>query len=466
MPGLLRAGVRLRPRLAEDEGGQGRRRMGRHRAEGLDDLRPVREVVHARRPHRPRRPQAQGPDLLPDGHGAGRSRSQTAGPDHRRGRVQRGLHRGSADPRRQRRRRRRQRLDGRDHDADERARRPRLRRDRPDRQQPQTRLEPRERNPPQRRHRGRRPGGPRPARAASHRGRDDAAERLPGPDQDDAVGDPRPRGLARQVAVGGHQPADRRARARHRGPLRTALPGRRARRRQWRLAVLASSAAAPTRSRAAPPTSSRTSSPSASSACRGFADMYFDLTRRAAGDQIDGARTSSPPATNPSGSGSWRRARTASSSPTGRRWPTSAGPAWRCPRSGAARASGSSSSRSSSRRWATRLPPRRCSRPPTPAWRWRPMRPTSRRSTGCGRWRPARSAAFSRSGTPARPRRRGPSAWTRGPTATTSSSTARRSSSPTPGLPISCWSPPTTGTATSSTAPPTGSRSPPSRRST
>ena len=34
-----------------------------------------------------------------------------AGPDHRRGRVQRDLHRGGADPRRERRRRRRQRLD-------------------------------------------------------------------------------------------------------------------------------------------------------------------------------------------------------------------------------------------------------------------------------------------------------------------------------------------------------------------
>ena len=47
-------------------------------------------------------------------------------------------------------------------------------------------------------------------------------------------------------------------------------------------------------------------------------------------------------------------------SPTGRRWPSSAGPAWRCPRSGAGRGSGSSSSPSSSRRWATRSPPRRC----------------------------------------------------------------------------------------------------------
>jgi alkylation response protein AidB-like acyl-CoA dehydrogenase len=72
VPGLLRARVGLRPRLAEDPRGQGRRRMGRHRPEGVDDPRPVREVVHARRPHRPRRSQAQGAHLLPDGHGAGR----------------------------------------------------------------------------------------------------------------------------------------------------------------------------------------------------------------------------------------------------------------------------------------------------------------------------------------------------------------------------------------------------------
>ena len=136
VPGLLGARVGLRPRLAEDPRGQGRRRMGRHRAEGLDDARPVREVVHAGRPHRSRRAQTQGPHLLPDGHGAGGRRSQTAGPDHRRGRVQRGLHQRGADPRRERRRRRRQRLDGGDHDADERARRARLRGDRRDPQQP------------------------------------------------------------------------------------------------------------------------------------------------------------------------------------------------------------------------------------------------------------------------------------------------------------------------------------------
>ena len=42
------------------------------RPEGLDERRPVLEVVHARRAHGHRGPQAQGPDLLPDGHGAGR----------------------------------------------------------------------------------------------------------------------------------------------------------------------------------------------------------------------------------------------------------------------------------------------------------------------------------------------------------------------------------------------------------
>src|SRR5262249_40596814 len=55
--------------------------------------------------------------------------------------------------------------------------------------------------------------------------------------QDDAVRDPRPRGLARKVAVGRHQPGDRRAGARHRGRLRTAQPRLRARPRRRRLGV-------------------------------------------------------------------------------------------------------------------------------------------------------------------------------------------------------------------------------------
>ena len=73
VPGLLRARVRLRPGVAEDARGARRRRLGRHRPEGVDDVRARGEVVHARRAHRPRRAQAQGPDLLPDGHGAGRA---------------------------------------------------------------------------------------------------------------------------------------------------------------------------------------------------------------------------------------------------------------------------------------------------------------------------------------------------------------------------------------------------------
>ena len=94
------------------QGGQGRRRVGRDRPEGLDERRPVLQVVHARRAHRRRGAEAQGPHVLPDGHGAGRRAGAPAAPDHRRGRVQRAVHRGGADPRRERRRRRRQRLEG------------------------------------------------------------------------------------------------------------------------------------------------------------------------------------------------------------------------------------------------------------------------------------------------------------------------------------------------------------------
>ena len=93
------------------QGGEVERGMGRDRPEGLDHARPRGQVVHARRAHGPRRSQAQGPHLLPDGHGAGRGPGAPAAPDHRRGRVQRAVHRGGADPRRERRRRRGERVD-------------------------------------------------------------------------------------------------------------------------------------------------------------------------------------------------------------------------------------------------------------------------------------------------------------------------------------------------------------------
>ena len=54
VPGLLRARRGLRPRRAEDARGPGRRRLGRHRPEGVDQRRAVLQVVHARRAHRHR----------------------------------------------------------------------------------------------------------------------------------------------------------------------------------------------------------------------------------------------------------------------------------------------------------------------------------------------------------------------------------------------------------------------------
>ena len=99
VPGLLRARLGLGPRLGQDEGRARRRRLARHRPEGVDHAGPPRQVVHARRAHRSRRAQAPGAQLLPHGHGAGRRPGPPSAPDHRRGRVQRALHGGGADPR-------------------------------------------------------------------------------------------------------------------------------------------------------------------------------------------------------------------------------------------------------------------------------------------------------------------------------------------------------------------------------
>ena len=122
VPGLLRARLGLGPRFGQDAGRARRRRLARHRAEGVDDAGPPRQVVHARRAHRPRCAQAPGAQLLPHGHGAGRRPGASPAPDHRRGRVQRALHGGRADPPRQHRRRGGQRLGGGHHHAHARAR--------------------------------------------------------------------------------------------------------------------------------------------------------------------------------------------------------------------------------------------------------------------------------------------------------------------------------------------------------
>ena len=60
VPGLLRARLRLRPRLAPDPRGPRRRRLRHQRPEDLDHARPHVEVHALPGPHRPRRPQAQG----------------------------------------------------------------------------------------------------------------------------------------------------------------------------------------------------------------------------------------------------------------------------------------------------------------------------------------------------------------------------------------------------------------------
>ncbi len=126
VPGLFGAGGGVGPRLPEDARRKARRGLGRERTEGLDHARARGQVVHAGRAHGPRRAQAPGPHLLPDGHGPGRGGCEAAGADHGRIRVQRDLHGRGLHPRRERDRRSRERVGSRDHDAHERACRPRL----------------------------------------------------------------------------------------------------------------------------------------------------------------------------------------------------------------------------------------------------------------------------------------------------------------------------------------------------
>ena len=89
-----------------------------------------RAVLRLRRdhlPHEPRRGEAQGHHRVHRRHEGARRDDQAAEADERRRVVQRGLLRRRARAARERARRRQRGLDGRDHDADERARRDRLR---------------------------------------------------------------------------------------------------------------------------------------------------------------------------------------------------------------------------------------------------------------------------------------------------------------------------------------------------
>ena len=73
VPALLRAGRRLRPGLADHPGRARRRPLRGQRAEGVDQLRPHRQVGHPARPHRPGGDQAHGHQLLRLPHGCARA---------------------------------------------------------------------------------------------------------------------------------------------------------------------------------------------------------------------------------------------------------------------------------------------------------------------------------------------------------------------------------------------------------
>ena len=82
-----------------------RRRVGRHRAEGVDLRRASRRYGHAAGPHQPRRPQASGHHLFRLGHAPARRRGASPAGDDRAGPVQRGVpHRGPGERRRHHRR--------------------------------------------------------------------------------------------------------------------------------------------------------------------------------------------------------------------------------------------------------------------------------------------------------------------------------------------------------------------------
>ena len=94
VPALQRAGRRLRPRRPPDPRHQGRRRVGRHRPEGVDLRRPGGRPRHAHRPHRRRRAEAPGHHLLRHRHAPEGRRDPAARRDDRPRHVQRGVPRG------------------------------------------------------------------------------------------------------------------------------------------------------------------------------------------------------------------------------------------------------------------------------------------------------------------------------------------------------------------------------------
>ena len=110
MPALLRARRRLRPGLADHPGRARRRPLRRQRAEGVDELRPHRQVGDPARPHRPDGHQAHGDQLLRLPHGCAGDRDPAAHRHDGRARLQRGLLHRRAHPGRPPRRARARRV--------------------------------------------------------------------------------------------------------------------------------------------------------------------------------------------------------------------------------------------------------------------------------------------------------------------------------------------------------------------
>ncbi len=128
MPALLRAGSGLRPREPRHQGGEGWRRVDRHRPEGVDLDRAAHQPRDAPRAHVARPAQAQGHHLFQVRHAPTGRRDPATPRDDRSGAVQRSFHRQRGVQRRRHHRRAQQRLGRGEHDADGRAGRSRHRR--------------------------------------------------------------------------------------------------------------------------------------------------------------------------------------------------------------------------------------------------------------------------------------------------------------------------------------------------
>ncbi len=128
MSAVLRAGGGLRSRRPGHLGRPRRRRLGGQRPEGLDQPRAPGQLGSAAGPHRSRRAQAQGADLLRAGHARAGRRDAAAAATDRARRVQRGVHHRCPHPRCLPPRRGGRRLAGRHDDVDERTQRPRRQR--------------------------------------------------------------------------------------------------------------------------------------------------------------------------------------------------------------------------------------------------------------------------------------------------------------------------------------------------